>query len=273
MPNNQFQEYLDLYDRSVIDHPYARRATFKYLDDFYRNILIGVGTRLCKISPGDFHYVGGAGAWKVIGYYFVSEPSHSDWEKLFGMLDYARNKIEHGQPQFNLPANQMKELREKAPLFRDWVISAGNKFHENSNNFTFKSVFFRTLKNYVNDVERLIPIMKKQSKYPIIEDHLLSPISDALETSKKRLAEFDSESEITTEDLHNLEQLIRYSGAYSGREDVLLSSSICPECGGKITTTSHSFGSRGEDGEPVGEYWRIGCDKCDYIVEQDTEHY
>ena len=85
---------------------------------------------------------------------------------------------------------------------------------------------------------------------------------------------FNKEDELKKSDLDNLLFITRLVARFQGRDDMLVHLNRCPKCGGNIRQTSHTIGYKSYDSdEPTGEKYRIGCDKCNYTLDEDTVYY
>lgn len=56
-----------------------------------------------------------------------------------------------------------------------------------------------------------------------------------------------------------------------GREYAYLSMNVCPKCGSEIEETQRSGGGTEDDAEPTLVSYRVGCSKCDYTLDYETE--
>ena len=71
-------------------------------------------------------------------------------------------------------------------------------------------------------------------------------------------------------DLERLVQLVKTISYFRGKEAVLLKHSVCPKCGGITKETDEYLGGTYDDPEPRGMHVRIGCEKCNYELCNET---
>jgi hypothetical protein len=95
-------------------------------------------------------------------------------------------------------------------------------------------------------------------------------LKELVEASKKWLNGASEMGELQHSDLNNLISLIRIISRIRGKEETLLSYSVCPKCGGKIVETQREFGGSEYRPEPTGFICRVGCEKCDYELYRET---
>ncbi|OGM10732.1 hypothetical protein A2Z22_00750 [Candidatus Woesebacteria bacterium RBG_16_34_12] len=84
-----------------------------------------------------------------------------------------------------------------------------------------------------------------------------------------RLKKIEKLDDIERTDLEKLIQLVKIVYNFKGKEEILLKYSVCPKCGDKIKETQQYIGGSAED-EPAGVYYRVGCQKCDYLIHDET---
>ena len=71
-------------------------------------------------------------------------------------------------------------------------------------------------------------------------------------------------------DLKIIIESIEKKERIDGEKWAMVGRNICPKCGSKIKQTQTNFGGNEDDPEPDGIYYRVGCEKCDFYLEEDT---
>lgn len=87
---------------------------------------------------------------------------------------------------------------------------------------------------------------------------------------EQTLVQVKGEEGVERSTLSNLITVVQIIGTSRGKEETLLTFSLCPKCRGKITETQNEFGGDECNPEPTGIFYRVGCEKCDYVVHTDT---
>ncbi len=269
--DEKLQEYLDSFDRAKLGTIPERRAAFKHLHDYYYRLIKEAAVRFFYIHENTVKNAAINLCWTILGPSLLTCEEYDEWTGIILKIAKIRNsKTEHVDFDSDPGSDDLKMLREEAPKFRNWLINIGKEYHSNADNFKLKTAYSESLEWFSEKAEILLRTYENRLELPQIEQNKLKEVASTLEQAKKILAKIPSEQDLTKDDLQTLINLIKSVYEFEGRVDTLLSLSICPLCGGKITDkTTYSYSSNDEDAEPIGVRMRVGCERCDYTLADD----
>jgi hypothetical protein len=271
----QLDEILASFDAIRLDDEYKRRLAVKPLYDYFQRTLLEVGNQLCGFYRNSLKSCHLKARWIVVKGALEIIEDASRWDKLVRTIHNERMSSEHND--YSSPSKQsLIDVRNQAPEFANWVLDTGQKYHEQSEGFTFVQEFRASSRWYTGQAERIISELGEDSPFCIKEDFnlvggensykRLVALNDAVGSRSLAVRSLD---ELTKEDLSNLVDLVRIVERVDASENFVLSESKCPRCGGNITGTQKSVGGSEEE-EPYAIFYRIGCDKCDYELDTET---
>lgn len=268
---DEFDELLQHFDNQAKNTKHSRRASVNYLWDAYMNLLFEVGIKLCGFYKESLDSVHLSRRWIQIKKPLSIVGDPESWDYLIKKLNGIRQRVQHNS-NFDPKINDLNKIREKAPEFKEWTIKIGKEFFKKSKNFTFKDRFHSEYEWAIRDAELLLHIFGEDPYISFKFDSRWDEISNLKDVMKERLTQIDRIKEILFEDLSNLLHLKELISIFSGREDMVLHLNRCPKCGGNIINTTQYFGGNRDDPEPNGFHYRVGCEKCDYYLDDGTEY-
>lgn len=265
-----FNELLEFFDYSKKNNFYEKRIVSKSLYEYYQRVLLAVGLHLCSLNKESLRICHLKTLWNMIKPCLsYIDPNLRKWEELIYNINGIRSRIEHNL-EYEPPLENLKDIRKEAPKFRDWILDVAKKYYKESKNFTFKEAFKNNLSFYIQEVELLIhefgENLKTQNPFEKEEYENLPSLIKRLKKKEKEISNLD---DISSDDLTDLITLVKIINKFRGKEEVLLSQSICPQCGGKIKETQKETGGR-YDEPPTAVHLRVGCEKCDYTLHTET---
>jgi len=276
---DDYSRLLEIFDDLELSDIHSRRLAYKPLYDFFNKLILEVGVGLCNLDENSLQTTHLQVRWKNIKYClkFIEDPII--WDNTINTIHNIRSKVEHTDKS-GPKKEQLLELRNKAPEFKIWIIKTAREYYKKSNNFTFMQGFNHLSNSFIGDAKVILHEYGEDPPYAATFDYSMEfkqyPYNKIIELNliiEERLNKILKLEDFDRSDLENLIKLVEIISHFKGKEEVLLDNSICPKCGGKIETTNNYFGGSESDPEPNGVYWRIGCNKCDYIIEDDTEYF
>lgn len=151
-------------------------------------------------------------------------------------------------------------------------------FPKKMRSYGFKQSFYQITNFYLREAEALFseygesPPYVSKSDYSIeFEDSSYQQLTELGNLLNDRLQKIKKLEDIERTDLEKLIQLVKIVYNFKGKEEILLRYSVCPKCGDKIKETQEYIGGGTENNpEPTGVYYRVGCQKCDYLLHDET---
>ena len=263
------EDLLELFDKIISDNPYHKRIAVKPLCDYYKGLFLIIGTKFFESDKKLLMKYGLKTRWDFIKIRLKPIESCKEWDHLIYSLDDIRNKVEHND-EFIPNIKDLKKARTEISLFRKWVIDSSKEFFQNIKNLPFKDRFYSEFEWAEREAEAVLHEFGEDPYISFELDSRWNDLSILKEVMEKRLLKVDRIKEIEYEDLNNLLQIKGLISYFRGKEDMLLHLNICPKCGGKIISTNTPFGGTPDDPEPDGVYYRVGCENCDYYLDDDT---
>ena len=270
----QLEKILGSFDSIELEDEYKRRLAVKPLYDYFQRILLEVGNQMCGFYRNSLRNCHLEARWIVVrgALEMIEDPSR--WNKLVNTIHNERMSSEHND--YSSPSKAaLLDVRKQATEFANWVLDVGQKYYEQSKGFTFIQEFAASSRWYVGQAERIISELGENPPFCIKEDFnlvggenykRLRPLNESVSSRSLAIRSID---ELTKEDLSNLVDLVRIVERVDASENVMLSQSKCPRCGGNIAETQRFIGGSEEE-EDHAIFYRIGCDKCDYVLDTET---
>lgn len=273
--NDILSNQLRIFDSLKLSDITERRMACKPLYDFFQILVKEAGVGLLGLDKNSLSVYHLKTRWENIKIHlsFIEDPK--PWDSLINGMHNIRSKVEHDD-YYDPEAGNLKRIRKKAPEFQEWLFRIAKEYYKKSKNLSFKQSFYRMLDYYARDAEWLISEYGEKTPHVAESDFsILSgkdsylELKELAEASRKRLASASEIADLERSDLDNLINLVRIISKIKGKEEILLNYSVCPKCGGKIVETQHEFGGSEYDPAPTGFVYRIGCEKCDYVIHKE----
>lgn len=277
--NELYEPLLQLFDTLKKDDTYSRRIAYKPLYEFFARLIILVGHKCCDIKIESLNDQFGSlkPLWdRVKAFLALVDTDTKKWDELVGTIHNIRRDVEHS-PTADPNLYLLEDIRKKAPEFRNWSIEAGKHYLKKSKHFTFKIAFFKIVDSTIDDANRLVsefgetPYLAKireEEEYTEIPV-LIKRLRERERQEETSLREKTSLQEIKHTDLLDLTRLIELVSKFMGVETGLLANSVCPKCGGKIKDSTYQHSPK-YDEPPTSFTYRVGCEKCDYELNNET---
>ena len=268
---------LELFDNLGLKDIYERRVAYKPLYEYFQKLILEIGVRLCGLNQNSLRIAHLKTRWENIKYClgYIEDPRV--WEDLINKVNNIRQKVEHND-YYDPKQNELIEIRNKAPKFKEWIIRVAKEYYKKwkSKDFTFKEAFYHLSNRYIEEAEWILQEYGKNPPYAATSDYALDleeysypQLSELTVVLKKRLKKVAKLEDIERSDLEILIQIVKIISHFKGKEEILLRYSICPKCGGKIKETQRYLGGTYDDPEPDRIYYRVGCEKCDYVLHSE----
>lgn len=268
---DEFNDLLQHFDNHVKKTKHSRRASVSYLWDAYMKLLFVVGVKLCDLYEESLDSVHLARRWRQIRKPLSVIGNPDDWNYLITKLDGVRNRVNHNS-EFVPKLDELNQIREKAPDFKKWIIKTGKDFFKKNKNLTLNEKFYSEYEWAIREAEVHLNTFGDNPYISFEFDTRWDEMKNLKNTMKERLIKTDRIKEIQKDDLSYLLNLKELISIFSGREDMVLHLNRCPKCGEKIINTTQYFGGTRDDPEPDGFHYRVGCEKCDYFLDDGTEY-
>jgi hypothetical protein len=271
-----YSQILEAFDQLKLDNVHERRMASKPLYDFFMILLKEVGVALCGLDENSLKAYHLKTRWKNIKTHLSYIEDPKVWDDLVNELNNIRNDVEH-KDYYYPKAQRLKEIREKALEFKDWIVRVGKEYYRQSKNFTFKEAFLKTVMEHVREADWMMHEFGEstphaaKSEYSLLDekDEYLE-LKQSIKLLQGRLNNIADLEDLERPDLENLIKMVRIISQIRAREEILLKYSVCPKCGGKITETQRAVGGTADDPEPTAIVYRVGCENCDYELHSET---
>jgi len=274
--NDKYSKILETFDNLKLENIHERRTACKPLYDYFKTLIFEVGVALCGLDQNSLRVSHLKTRWENIKncLSYIDDPKN--WEDVINEVNNIRQKVEHND-YYDPKAGQLRDIRKRAPEFKDWIIKVAQEYYKKSKGFTFKEAFYHLSNRYITEVESMLqeygekPPYAAKPDYSIeLEEYPYSQLLELVQTLKERLKDIAKLESIERTDLEKLIQLVKVISHFKGKEEILLRYSVCPKCGGAIKETQSYFGGTYDDPEPKGMHIRVGCEKCDYELDSET---
>lgn len=271
-----YLEILETFDGLKLNTIYERRTAYKPLYDYFQRLMIEIGSRQCGLNRGSLGDHQLLVRWDKIKYCLNYIENPKIWDRLIYRMHGIRRKVEHDD-YYDPKPERLKEIRNEAIEFKDWIVRVARKYYEKSPRFTFKQSFSHISNLYLDEAEWILQKYSKKPPYVVKQDDLMDleeypywQLPELVKALREKLENITSLEDIERSDLEKLIQIVEIVSDFKGKEEILLNHAICPNCGGKIKETERYFGGTEDDPEPDGLFYRVGCENCDYEFHSDT---
>lgn len=264
---------LKTFDKLELDTIHERRMAWKPLHDYYMKIIKEAGIKFCNLDETSITMTALNTRWKNIKncLEYIEDPK--SWDQTLNTLHKIRVKVEH-KDDYDPKKESLLKIREDAPKFTDWILKVSRAYYLQSKDYTFIDAFYKESRHYIRHANIILGEFGEKTPYVVHDEFdLLEDTYQQIPTLKHFLEDRIQVSkleDIKVSDLENLIKIVEIISNFKAKEENLISSYICPKCGAKIEETQQPFGGSEDDPEPDGVYCRIGCEKCDYIIETET---
>lgn len=252
------------------------RISYKPLYDYFMILIKELGVQRCGLDEKDLKQQLKT-RWDNIRWCLEYIEDPKNWDRTIYMFHEIRRKIEHDD-FYNPTKTQLSDIRKIAPDFKDWIIRVTDEYYKKSKNFTIRDTFDHLFNVYNSKALRIVheygaipPYVDNPHLIPEFEESSYNKISGLEILLEQRVRDIIKLEDIDKSDFENLIKFVQIISTFEGREEILLMNSVCPKCGGKIQETQECFGGNTEDQpEPDGFFVRVGCQECDYYIDQET---
>jgi len=274
--STRFDEYLNgilgAFDTINLQTEYNRRVAVKPLYDYYQILILEVTVHLCGFDRNSLRIQHLKTRWDIAKNALSMVEDPRKWDQLVNQLHNARSSVEH--TDYEIPSETaLINVRTQAPKFKEWILATGQNYHKASKGFSFIQEYSLLSRWYVGLADSII------DKYGEKQPYLIDTAGEDteyrnLESVKTRLAarasEINAINDLRKEDLSDLIELTKITERLEAKESAFLRFNLCPKCGGKIAETERSVGGNYEDPMPSAVIYRVGCEKCDYTLNEET---
>jgi len=274
--SDRYSKILETFDSQKLESMYERRTACKPLYDYFQTLILEVGVKLCGLDQNTLKQTHLKARWAIVQYCLSYIDNTKDWEDMIREMSKIREKIEHND-EYDPMADRLREIRKRAPEFKDWIVRVAREYYKKSKDFTFKEAFYHLSDRYIAEAEWMLreygektPYVAKPEYSKELEEYPYQQLSELVKTLGDRLKDIASLGPIERTDLEKLVQLVKIISHLKGKEEILLRNSVCPKCGGAIKETQAYIGGTYDDQEPSAVHYRIGCEKCDYELDSET---
>lgn len=271
MKEEPFDEYLIVYDSLQKDGFVSNRLAYKPLYEFFQRIVSFVGIQLCNLPETYKNQLLNTVWINVKPCLFQIDQKIEEWENLIKEIHNLRTTVEHNFV-FGVDINTLTKIREKAPDFRKWIIITAKEYFKKSKSFTMKETLYNQISYYIRETEIILEEYGKDGQLVLnlIEEEKIQ-LPELLFRINSIKNELNELHDINSQDLLDFIKILQFVIKFRTKEESLLSTSICPKCGGFIKETQKTiYSGYGEDAEPQAIAYRVGCLKCDYTINEDT---
>ena len=269
-------DILHTFDSFDLDKEYQRRTSVKSLWDYFRILVLEIGVHFCGLNRNSLKHYHLKTRWDIVKSCLEQIGDATRWDESVHALHNMRSSIEH--TDYKVPSKTaLLQIRERIPEFKDWILKAGKQYYKESKGFSFIKKYSLLSRWYIGRADWMInqfgektpyclegEIVLPSEKHPYIK---MKPLRDSLESRNREVVGIN---DLTQRDLDELVELVTIVERLDARESVLLQQNVCPKCGGKITSTHRGVGGSSDDPVPSAIIYRIGCEKCDYVIHSDT---
>ncbi|OGM10733.1 hypothetical protein A2Z22_00755 [Candidatus Woesebacteria bacterium RBG_16_34_12] len=147
--NEEFSRLLEIFDKQELNDIHGRRTAYKPLYEYFQRLIAEVGVRLCSLNRDIFNNYQLNGRWDVIKGCLILIEDAKIWDDLIHKMNKIRNGVEH-KDNYDPELEMLKNIREKAPEFKTWVIRVGIEYFKTSINFTFIQSFYQLTNLYLS---------------------------------------------------------------------------------------------------------------------------
>ncbi len=271
----QLLSILASFDSMNLDDEYQRRVAVKPLYDYFQRLLLEVGNQLCGLYRRSLENCHLEARWTAVKSSLEMIENFAQWDKLVSTIHNARMSSEHND-YLSPSKHALLYVREQAVEFANLVLDIGQKYHRQSQGFTLVQEYAAVSRWYVGQAGKILAQLGENPPFCVKEDseflgnenpyRKLKTLANTLDSRSRDIRSIEG---LDKEDLRNLIELTRLVERVDASENLLLDQSTCPKCGGNIVETENYVGGPDEE-EPHAIFYKIGCDKCDYVLDTET---
>jgi len=274
--NNELQSLINDFDSLDLNNANIRRSGFQLLHDFFQKLMMHAGQKI-GYPENVFIELGVKTRWILISRNLKNVCNPDGWNRLIDLVNRIRNAIQHNES--HVPEKQkIERIRHHIPSFASWLIENSNVFVRQSPRYNFKQVFCLIAKRALISANFIFYQFGEEPPYfATLDLHWQIPFTDSIESYQdfkiavkqleNRLDELINSDEILSSDLELVNSISDTVAFLKARKHLLTVNGTCPKCGSSITETSESSGGTIDDPEPRAIHYRIGCQNCDYEIE------
>ena len=272
---DEYSRLLEIFDSQDLDDVHGRRTAYNPLYDYFQKLTVHIGIEFCGLKKEVFNNYQLNGRWGVICNCLILIEDPKKWNDLIKKLSKIRNGVEHND-SYDPDKDQLLKIRKDTEDFTEWIVEVAKEYYKKSKDFTFKEHFYIASKKYIERAESIIqeygeepPYITKLNSFMEFEEIPYQQLPELIKSLEERLKNIAKLEDIERSDLEVLIQLVKIISNLKGREEILISYPVCPKCGGEIKETQHYSGGGPED-PPSEVYIRVGCQKCDYLIHDES---
>lgn len=265
---------LKAFDELKLDNIHKRRMACKPLHDYFLQLIRHTGINYCEIEKSFINMASLKSRWENIKYCLEYVDDPKPWDETVDAVHKIRVKVEHSD-HYDPQADILLKIREEAPKFKNWLLKVSMEYKLQSKNYTFIDTFYKYSEHYITEAKMICSEFGENTPYAVRAEFDFSKDTyqqiPILRNYLKKRMQLSKLENIEVQDLENLIKLVKIVCNFRGNEESLMSNGICPKCGAEIKQTQSYFGGGKEyKPEPDGVFIRVGCQKCDYEIHQDT---
>jgi len=271
-----FDEYLDgilsTFDSLDLKTEFNRRVAVKPIYDFYQILIVEVSVHLCRFDRKSMQISHLKTRWDLLKVALSTIDDPKKWDQLINQIQNARTSVEH--TDYEIPStDSLQKARKQAPEFKKWLMTVGQEYFKASKGFSFIQEYSILSRWYTGVADSIIDKYGEKLPFLIdttIENTQYQTLKSVKERLEARALEIRTIDDLKKDDLHDLIELTKITENLEAKEGAFLRLNLCPKCGGKIVETQTSIGGNEEDPMPHSIIYRIGCEKCDYTVNEES---
>jgi len=271
------QEIVKILDSVNLDEKYQRRVAVKLLYDYFQMLTLEVAVHFCGLNRDSIKSYHLGTRWKAVRDRLRLVEDPKQWDKFVYELSNMRDRVEHNDYEYPEKAS-VRRIKGVASDFKNWLIKAGNQYHEKSSGWSFIQKFVLVSQSYIAQADWMLHLYGEEPPYSAKSDIVLpgqdfpyKGLGVLRSTLDARTRELGKIEDLKNEDIDNLVDLVKEVERLDAKENILLRLNICPKCGGKIVETQSAIaGGNPEDPEVYAIVYRVGCEKCDYELNSET---
>lgn len=271
---DEYSLILKTFDELKLDNIHERRMACKPLHDYFLQLIRFTGINYCDMKESFINMASLKSRWENIKncLEYIDDPKPWDW--IVDGLHRIRVQVEH-HDHYDPKKEKLLKIRDEAPKFKDWILKVSMDYHLQSKNYTLIDTFHKHSVHYITEAKVILSEFGENTPYAARDEFeffedTYQQLPILIQYFKKRIQLSNLEN-IEVADLENLIKIIKIVSNFRENEETLMSNGICPKCGGEIKETQTHFGGGTEcQPEPDGIFIRVGCQKCDYELHQDT---
>jgi hypothetical protein len=270
-PDQKLTNYLSVFDAQDINQECFRRTAVKPLYDYFQTVLYEVAWRFFNQDRNCLRNQGLEARWNMLLNIPGGLVEVEKWNTLIQEVQKMRARVEHND-DYDPNKNTLITFRKEIVDFANWIIDCGNKYYRQKKNLSFVESYLNSVSWYISQAEWFISEFGEETPYCAkldIDAEEYQEIKKIKDKMSRRSSEIKTAEDVTKEDFDDLVRLIKQIERIDAKETALLHFSICPKCGDKIAESSQYVGG-GYDSEPTAIVYRVGCQKCNYEVNNET---